>query len=108
MKNLDVSIVAPVYYRVVRREGTKWHFIIGETFYNPLNLPRLSLDNLFAAYGTSMREATRELLKINGGKEGLYLVDLMNKNFYYCGLTTQHVRTKLIELGIGREEQYSG
>ena len=66
------------------------------------------MDDLFSAYGTSMREAARELLKINGGQEGLYLVDLMNKNYYYCGLTTQHVRAKLIELGIGREEPISG
>jgi hypothetical protein len=59
MNNLDVYIVAPVYYRVVRRENTKWHFIIGQSFYNPLNLPCLSLDDLFAAYGTDMRETAR-------------------------------------------------
>ncbi|MBW4508325.1 MAG: hypothetical protein KME64_17690 [Scytonematopsis contorta HA4267-MV1] len=108
MNNLDISIVAPVYYRVVRRESTKWHFIIGESFYNPLNLPRLSLDDLFAAYSTSMCEVARELLKINGGKEGLYLVDLMSKNYYYCGNTTQDVKSKLIELGVGREEPLTG
>jgi hypothetical protein len=108
MNNLDVYVVAPVYYRVVRRESTKWHFIVGESFYNPLNLPRLSLDDLFAAYGTDMREAARELLKINGGKEGLYLVDIMDKCYYYCGNTTKDVKAKLIELGIGRPEAIAG
>jgi hypothetical protein len=108
MNNLDVYVVAPAYYRVVRRESTKWHFIIGESFYNPLNLPRLSLDDLFAVYGTSMREASRELLKINGGKEGLYLVNIMDKRYYYCGNTTKDVKAKLIELGIGRPEPIAG
>ncbi|BAZ11205.1 hypothetical protein NIES4071_30310 [Calothrix sp. NIES-4071] len=84
--------------------GTKWHFIIGESFYNPFNLPRLCLEDLFATYGTSMYEVARELVKINDGKEGLYLVDIMDKRFYYCGSTTQDVRAKLIELGIGCRE----
>jgi hypothetical protein len=40
MNNLDISIVAPVYYRVVRRENTKWHFIIGESFYSYMECRR--------------------------------------------------------------------
>jgi 3'-phosphoadenosine 5'-phosphosulfate sulfotransferase len=108
MNNLDTYIAAPIYYRVVRRSGTKWHFVIGESFYNPLNLPSLSLDDLFATYGTSMREAARELLKVNNGAEGLYLVDIMDKRYYYCGSTTKDVRNKLIELGIGRSEPIAG
>jgi hypothetical protein len=108
MNNLDTYVVAPVYYRVVRRESTKWHFIIGESFYNPLNLPRLCLDDLFATYGIGMREAARELLKINGGEEGLYLVDIMHKRYYYCGNTTEDVKAKLIELGIGGREPIAG
>jgi hypothetical protein len=108
MNNLDAYIVAPVYYRVVRRCGMKWHFVIGESFYNPLNLPILCLDDLFATYNTSMREAARQLLKINDGKEGLYLVDIMDKRYYYCGSTVEDVKAKLIELGIGRSEPIAG
>jgi hypothetical protein len=35
MNDLDAYIVAPIYYRVVKRCGTQWHFIKGESFYNP-------------------------------------------------------------------------
>jgi hypothetical protein len=71
-------------------------------------LPSLCLDDLFATYNTSMREAARQLLKINGGKEGLYLVDIMDKHYYYCGSTVEDVKAKLIELGIGRSQSIAG
>jgi hypothetical protein len=108
MNNLDAYIVAPVYYRVVRRCGTKWHFVKGESFYNPLNLPQMSLDDLFASCGTSLRAVANELRSLNGGKEGFYLVDIIHKHYYYCGNLPQDVRDKLIELGIGRKESIQG
>jgi hypothetical protein len=108
MNNSHVYVAAPVYFRVVRREGTKWHFLIGESFYNPLNLTSLSLDDLFALHSTDMRKAARELFKINGGEEGFYLADIMHKRYYYCGNTTKDVKAKLIELGIGRPEAIAG
>jgi hypothetical protein len=108
MNDLDACIVAPVYYRVVRRCGTKWHFIKGESFYNPFNLPRLSLDDLFSSFGTSMRETVNQLRKINGGEEGFYIVDIMDKRYYYCGNLPSCIKDKLIELGIGRREPKTG
>ncbi|MBD2775768.1 hypothetical protein [Iningainema tapete] len=108
MNDLDAYIVAPVYYRVVRRCGTQWHFVKGESFYNPLNLPSMSLDDLFTSFGMSMREAASQLGKINGGKEGFYLVDIMHKHYYYCGTLPTGVKDKLIELGIGRREPITG
>ncbi|MDF5715265.1 MAG: hypothetical protein PUP93_15625 [Rhizonema sp. NSF051] len=109
MNDLDAYIiVAPVYYRVVRRCGTKWHFVKGESFYNPLNLPSMSLNDLFSSFGISMREAARQLRKINGGEEGFYIVDIMDKNYYYCGRLPNSVKDKLIELGIGAPEPITG
>jgi hypothetical protein len=106
--NLDAYIVAPIYYRVVRRCGKQWHFVKGESFYNPLNLPSMSLDDLFASFGITLHSAARELGKINGGREGFYLVDIMHKHYYYCGNLPQDVRDKLIGLGIGRKESILG
>ncbi|MUG98131.1 hypothetical protein F7734_39815 [Scytonema sp. UIC 10036] len=108
MNDLDSYIVAPIYDRVVRRCGTQWHFVKGESFYNPLNLPSMSLDDLFTSFGISMREAASQLHKINGGEEGFYLVDILHKHYYYCGVLPNSVKDKLIELGIGRREQITG
>ncbi|GAA6619942.1 hypothetical protein [Scytonema sp. NUACC26] len=105
MNDLDAYIVAPIYYRVVRRCGTQWHFVKGESFYNPLNLPSMSLDDLFTSFGISMREAASQLRKINGGEEGFYLIDIMQKQYYYCGFHPSCVKDKLIELGIGTRER---
>ncbi|BAZ11430.1 hypothetical protein NIES4071_32560 [Calothrix sp. NIES-4071] len=106
MIDFDTYITAPIYYRVVRRCGTQWHFVKGETFYNPLNLPKPSLDSLFATFGTSLRSCAAKLLSINGGEEGFYLVDIMNKRYYYCGKSIQDIKSKLLELGIGRPDPH--
>jgi hypothetical protein len=64
-------------------------------------LPRLSLEDLFTTFGTNLRSCAAKLLSINGGEEGFYLVDIMDKRYYYCGKSTQDIKSKLLELGIG-------
>jgi len=66
----------------------------------------MSLDDVFSSFGISMREAASQLRKINGGKEGFYLVDIMHKHYYYCGHLPSNVKDKLIELGIGVKPRY--
>jgi hypothetical protein len=70
-------------------------------------LPRLSLEDLFTTFGTSLRSCAAKLLSINGGEEGFYLVDIMDKRYYYCGKSTQDIKSKLLELGIGRPDPNS-
>jgi hypothetical protein len=45
-----------------------------------------------------------EMFRINGGKAGYYLANLRKKTYYYCGLEWEDVKTKLQELGFGRNE----
>jgi hypothetical protein len=45
-----------------------------------------------------------ELFRINGGKHGLYLADIRDKKYYYCGLDLEDVKAKLRSLGIGRDD----
>ncbi|MBN3945464.1 MAG: hypothetical protein HWQ38_02790 [Nostoc sp. NMS7] len=45
-----------------------------------------------------------ELFRINGGRPGLYLADIRDKKYYYCGQDWEEVKAKLRELGIGRDE----
>ncbi|AHJ28613.1 hypothetical protein NSP_22810 [Nodularia spumigena CCY9414] len=48
-----------------------------------------------------------ELFRVNGGKAGLYLADIRDKKYYYCGQKWEDVKGLLRELGIGRDEPSS-
>lgn len=102
----NASVVMPVYYQVALRQGTQWAFIHGETFYNPFNLPRFSIEDIFRGFGTSMTKVAREFFKINSGKSGYYLANILEKKYYYCGQYPQDVKAKLMELGIGRRDPF--
>lgn len=99
----NTSVVMPIYYQVALRQGTQWAFIHGETFYNTFNLPRFSIEDTFLGFGISMTKVAKEFLKINHGKEGYYLANIMDKKYYYCGKRPEDVKIKLLELGIGRD-----
>lgn len=88
----------PVYYRIIERRGNGWAFI------NLFNAPLLTDDDLFAAFDTSMKKVAIELFRINGGKQGYYIANILDKKYYYCGTEWQDVKTKLLELGIGRHD----
>nr|WP_306296913.1 hypothetical protein [Nostoc sp. TCL26-01] len=44
------------------------------------------------------------MFRINGGNAGYYLANLRDKKYYYCGDNWEDVKTKLEELGIGKDE----
>ncbi|MBN3872660.1 hypothetical protein [Nostoc sp. JL33] len=100
------TIIHPIKYRIIERkitpEKSYWHFIKGKTFYNPLNLP--SEGDIEFMFGTTKKKVVIELFRINGGKVGYYLVDLREKQYYYCGQKWEDVKAKLRELGIGTNE----
>ncbi|MFN6560023.1 MAG: hypothetical protein RMY28_009465 [Nostoc sp. ChiSLP01] len=101
-----MSVVHPIRFRIIERkitpERSYWHFLKGKAFYNPQNLPNQG--DVEFMFGTTKEDVVLELLKINGGKTGYYLVDLRNKEYYYCGTEFDNVKTKLRSLGIGRED----
>ncbi|MEH1908063.1 hypothetical protein [Nostoc sp.] len=100
------KIIHPIKYRIIERkitpEKSYWHFIRGKTFYNPLNLPNEG--DIEFMFGTTKKKVVVELFRINGGKIGYYLVNLLEKKYYYCGQDWASVKAKLRELGIGRDE----
>ena len=106
------KLVYPAYYRIVKREirykGGCWCFSRSKIFYNPLNLPieggDFSQADVEALFGTTKAEVVTELFRINGGKLGYYLANLLDKQYYYCGGTIDDVRHTLQGLGIGRPE----
>ncbi len=108
----ETKLVYPACYRIVKREVTSiggcWCFSRSKVFYNPLNLPIEGGDfrnaDVEALFGTTKAEVMIELFRINGGKLGYYLANLLDKQYYYCGATRVHVRHTLQRLGIGRSD----
>lgn len=100
------KIIYPIEYRVIQRnitpEKSYWHFLKGKVFYNPLNLP--SVGDIEFMFGTTKKKVAIELFRINGGKPGYYLANLLEHKYYYCGLDWGDVRKTLLGLGIGRED----
>ena len=100
------NIVLPLYYLVVRREGTTWYFSPGDgVFYNPRNVPvSLLLEDRLHRYELTISKIAVELFRIEGGKSGHYLVDMRSKQYYYCGTQFEDIKMKLQSLGIGRPD----
>lgn len=98
------TIVYPVHYRLVVRRRDSWYFTKGDIFVNLFNIPVLEQKDLFACFGTNMKEVANKLKIINGGQEGFYIANIQDKKYYYCGQEWGDVKTKLQELGIGRPE----
>ncbi|MBE9215078.1 hypothetical protein IQ247_20825 [Plectonema cf. radiosum LEGE 06105] len=103
MSNLNTTIIRPIYYRIIERRGNGWAFKHGEPFVNLFNSPLPSDDDLFSAFNTSMKKVALELFRINGGKQGYYIANILDKRYYYCGTDWKDVKIKLLELGIGRK-----
>jgi hypothetical protein len=104
MPDLNTTIASPVYYRIIQRRGNGWAFKEGEPFINLFNAPLLSQEDIFAAFETSMKKVAIALFRINGGKQGYYIANILDKKYYYCGTQWEDVKIKLKELGIGRDD----
>ncbi|MBR8840127.1 MAG: hypothetical protein DSM106950_40585 [Stigonema ocellatum SAG 48.90 = DSM 106950] len=107
MISSNTTVVHPVYYRIIERRGNGWAFKEGESFVNWFNEPIEPQFDLFAAFDTSMKKVAIELFRINGGKQGYYIANILDKKYYYCGTEWLDVKAKLQELGIGRPDPMS-
>ncbi|MBV6627564.1 MAG: hypothetical protein KI793_32350 [Rivularia sp. (in: Bacteria)] len=105
MTDSNIAVFCPVYYQIIQRRGNGWAFKHGEPFINLFNAPNLSPEEKFKAFGTSMKKVAIELFRINGGKQGYYIANILDKKYYYCGSEWKDVKNKLKELGIGRDNQ---
>ncbi len=99
------TILHPLYFRVIRREGVQW-FVKGSPLERTDNAP-VGLDDV-ESYGITATQLVTALFRINGGKPGYYLANLKTKQYYYCGDSLEGVRTQLLSLGIGRSDPMEG
>ena len=100
------NIILPLYYLVIEISKTTWYFKTSDRiFYNPRNVPiTLSLDERLQRFDLTIPKVAIELFRINAGRGGYYLANLQSKQYYYCGLEWQDVKTTLHQLGIGRPD----
>lgn len=103
----QTPIFHPLHFMIVRREGTKWIFSGGgRVILNPRNVPvLLSVEDRLHRFKLTPSQAMIELFRINGGKPGYYLINMRNKQYYYCGTELSDVRLKLIDLGVLIQER---
>jgi hypothetical protein len=104
IKDFSDTLVCPIYYQIIHRRDNGWAFKHGKPFINLFNAPNLSCEDEFAAFDTSMKKVAIELFRINGGNQGYYIANLLDKKYYYCGNNWEDVKIKLKELGIGRDD----
>ncbi|MBD2492681.1 hypothetical protein [Aulosira sp. FACHB-615] len=101
-----VKIHAPIYLQIYEREGTQWFFHGGQVFYNPRGVST-DLDSILQRHELTKLNVLVALFRINGGKPGLYLANVKDKQYYYCGTEWESIKAKLRELGIGRDDPMS-
>ncbi len=100
------KLVHPLHYLIVKREGVTWCFKPGgNVFHNPQNVPMsLHLDDRLQRFGLTVSTLMVELFRLNGGSPGYYLVNLRDKNYYYCGVSWDDIKGVFLSLGVGRKD----
>lgn len=101
---MKTHLVYPLGYRVIRR-GVKdfkllWFFQRVEVLFNPTNFSVGDISDIEGMFGTTKASVVTELFRINGGKLGYYLANLVDKEYYYCGKNLEDVKAKFVELGV--------
>ncbi|MBW4511109.1 MAG: hypothetical protein KME64_32025 [Scytonematopsis contorta HA4267-MV1] len=102
-----MPIVYPLCWRIIKRgvynDRLGWSFERRKVFVNLTDIPTPenfdSIDwEIF--FRTSKATVVTELFRINGGKFGYYLANLIELKYYYCGATEDDLINKFVELGV--------
>lgn len=100
------TIISPIYYQIVYYDNAKGEWIFesndaNSVFYKPQDIPLPTTDQLFKLYGLTKVQVMLEIFRLNRARTGYYLVNLKDKDVYYCG-SWSNVRETFLELGVGR------
>ncbi len=96
------SIISPAHFGIFQREATTWNTWDASVFFNP-GKP-IDVNDIEALFGITEEQVVTELFRHYEGKLGFYLVNLRDREYYYCGLQWSGIKAKLLELGIGRAD----
>ncbi len=101
------KLIHPAYFLTVECKGQSWVFSYGRVFYRDENAT-MKIIHREQEYGLTKEKIVIELFRVGAGKEGHYLVNLRDKQYYYCGVSLEDVKAVLQELGIGRLDPVEG
>lgn len=96
---MSVTFFTPAYIDIVHKTGDRWIRLKTTVVCNMSGRPHDPTQQ-FSKYGLTQKGVLVELYKRYQGLDGWYLTDLINKEYYYCGATSEDVERKLVELGI--------
>jgi hypothetical protein len=95
------SVICPWNFQIYRRSSDGWTGLkTKRVIYNNSN-QSMQLDRVAEQFGLTDRKVVIELFRQYLGKEGYYLVNLRDRQYYYCGLSIDDVKNQLSDLGIG-------
>lgn len=93
------AILVPGYIQVIEKTADGW-FQTKPT--SVVNFSDRAFDclNKEKYYGLTKAQIVTELFKKYQGKLGFYIVNLDRHQYYYCGLTVNDIKEKLVDLGV--------
>lgn len=99
----NTPVYTPAYVQIVHKKNGSWYFLKpGRIVYTDEILDTDFFTKREKQYDLTKLKIAVKFHRITGGNPGFYLADMKHKKYFYCGKVFDDVRSKLLELGIGR------
>ncbi len=98
---MSIAVHFPTHYRIVLRDETTLKWTVEGAKATSPDTP-IGMEGVSKQFGITNLALVASLFRINGGRAGYYATNLRDKKYYYCGLTLEDVRDKLLNLGIAQ------
>jgi hypothetical protein len=105
-----MGIIYPDYICIVEKTGSDWRIKQPQKVFwraEDSNIPK-KRENREETYGLNYKEMLLSLFRQYLGKIGFYIVNMRDREYYYCGLTQQNIQEKLFDLGITKRDPMEG
>ena len=96
---MSISFFTPAYIDIVQKRGDRWTRLGTSSICNMSGKP-YDYSQRYSRFGLTPMKVLVELYKRYQGLDGWYLVNMAEKEYYYCGAIALDVNQKLVELGI--------
>ncbi len=99
-----MKIIYPDYICIIEKTPNEWRIKQPKKLFwrSPKATIPAYREKREEAYGLTTKDLILPLFKKFLGKLGFYLVNMREREYYYCGLTWQDVQQKLWDIGITR------
>lgn len=98
---MSITFFTPAYIELIRKTDDRWSKPKTTQIFNASGKPYNPCER-YSKHGLTQMDILKELYLRYQGLDGWYLVNMAEKEYYYCGATSEDVNRKLVELGIKR------